>query len=56
MSIASLVDLESATVEDPFDLDVRVITDVPSGHPQAPCTTNDGCAPTCASACVSGGV
>lgn len=42
--------------DDPFALDVQVITDVPAGHPMAPCTTNDGCAPTCASSCVSGGV
>jgi FxLD family lantipeptide len=48
----------SAEVEDAFNLDLRVIIDVPSGHPLAACGdgTNDGCDPTCASACVTGGV
>lgn len=47
-----------AEVEDAFSLDLRVITDVPPGHPLAACGdgTNDGCDPTCASACVTGGV
>lgn len=46
------------TVEDAFDLDVQVITDVPPGHPAAACGggTDDGCDPSCASACVTGGV
>lgn len=39
-----------------FALDVTVVTDVAPGQPAAPCTTNDGCASTCASSCVSGGV
>jgi len=45
-------------VEDAFNLDLRVITDVPLGHPLAACGegTSDGCDPTCASACVTGGV
>lgn len=44
--------------EDPFTLDVQIITDVPPGHPLSACGegTNDGCDPTCASACVTGGV
>ncbi|WP_462202873.1 FxLD family lanthipeptide [Frankia sp. CcWB3] len=44
--------------EDPFALDVQIITDVPPGHPLAGCkgNTDDGCDPTCASACVTGGV
>ncbi|MDQ3577085.1 MAG: FxLD family lanthipeptide [Actinomycetota bacterium] len=46
------------TVEDPFALDVQVITDIPPGHPLAGCkgNTDDGCDPTCASACVTGGM
>lgn len=49
---------ESLRVEDPFHLDLQIITDVPSGHPLSACkgNTDDGCDPTCASACVSGGV
>jgi FxLD family lantipeptide len=44
--------------ENPFALDVQIIIDVPAGHPLSACGegTNDGCDPTCASACVSGGV
>ncbi|MBV9141260.1 MAG: FxLD family lanthipeptide [Pseudonocardiales bacterium] len=47
-----------AEVEDIFDLDLRVIIDVPPGHPLAGCDggTDDGCDPSCASACVTGGV
>jgi FxLD family lantipeptide len=44
--------------EDPFALDLQVIADVPAGHPLAACKggTDDGCDPTCASACITGGV
>ncbi|MFB9304615.1 FxLD family lanthipeptide [Kibdelosporangium philippinense] len=35
-----------------FDLDLRVITDVDPGV-AAPCATDDGCDPTCASSCTS---
>ncbi|MGH4014492.1 MAG: FxLD family lanthipeptide [Pseudonocardiaceae bacterium] len=38
---------------DAFALDVRVVTDVSPGNAPAPCGTDDGCAPTCASACNS---
>jgi FxLD family lantipeptide len=38
----------------PFALDVQVITDARPGDPTA-CTTNDGCAASCASACASRG-
>lgn len=41
---------------DAFALDVRVVTDISPGDAAAPCGTDDGCDPTCASACVSGGV
>lgn len=43
--------------EDPFAVDLQIITDVPPGHPPG-CkgNTDDGCDPTCASACVTGGV
>ncbi|MGH3851932.1 MAG: FxLD family lanthipeptide [Pseudonocardiaceae bacterium] len=58
MSVTALPPTTIGTVEDVFDLDVQVITDVPPGHPLAGCkgNTDDGCDPTCASACVSGGV
>jgi FxLD family lantipeptide len=58
MPVAELVEVETATVEDRFDLDVQIITDIPAGHPLAACNSNtdDGCESTCASACVSGGV
>ncbi|WP_020502364.1 FxLD family lanthipeptide [Sciscionella marina] len=36
---------------DEFDLDVNILTD-PS-QVAAPCKTDDGCKPTCASACTS---
>lgn len=37
--------------DDEFDLDVVVVADGPRGR--VPCATDDGCAPTCASACNS---
>ncbi|WP_137814978.1 FxLD family lanthipeptide [Gandjariella thermophila] len=48
----------TSAVEDPFALDIQIITDVPAGHPLAACKggTDDGCDPTCASACISDGV
>lgn len=39
--------------DDEFDLDVVVVTDDRPSGVAAPCTTNDGCAPTCASSCIS---
>lgn len=53
--ITTEVPPSEATVDDPFALDLRVITDVPPGHPLAACKggTDDGCDPTCASACIS---
>lgn len=45
--------LENNTVEDPFALDVHVVTDVQPGEVAAPCQTDDGCGHTCASACTS---
>ena len=41
-------------LEDPFALDVQVVTDVSTTEPTA-CSTNDGCAGTCASSCASRG-
>ncbi len=38
---------------DDFVLDVQVVIDVTPGQTVAPCGTDDGCAPTCASACTS---
>lgn len=40
-------------VDDPFDLDAALIVDpVTAGTPRR-CATDDGCSPTCASACAS---
>jgi FxLD family lantipeptide len=41
------------TCDAEFDLDLRIVTDVEPGAGAAPCGTNDGCAPTCASSCTS---
>jgi FxLD family lantipeptide len=41
------------TNENPFALDVQVITDVVPGAAAAACTSDDGCGSTCASACAS---
>jgi FxLD family lantipeptide len=38
---------------DDFVLDVQVVIDVAPSSAVAPCGTDDGCAPTCASACTS---
>lgn len=38
---------------DAFALDVRVVTDISPGDAPVACGTDDGCAPTCASACTS---
>lgn len=43
------------TSENPFGLDVQVVTDVRSGDAVGACSTNDGCSSTCASACASRG-
>lgn len=58
MSATVPVSATAGTVEDAFDLDVQVITDVSAGHPLAGCkgNTDDGCDPTCASACATDGV
>lgn len=41
-----------STPEAEFELDVQIVTDlVPEKNLR--CSTNDGCAPTCASACAS---
>lgn len=40
--------------DDIFALDLRIVVDVSAGSDAAvPCGTNDGCAATCASSCVS---
>lgn len=41
--------------EDVFALDVRVVVDISPDVAMA-CNTDDGCEPTCASACTSGDV
>jgi len=38
---------------DIFALDVRVVTDTGPGEAPTPCSTDDGCAATCASSCAS---
>lgn len=38
---------------DDFDLDVNIATDQGTGDPAPACKTDDGCASTCASSCVS---
>ncbi len=40
---------------DPFALDVEIIVDRGATGAASRCTTNDGCAPTCASSCASRG-
>ncbi|HYS36516.1 MAG TPA: FxLD family lanthipeptide [Pseudonocardiaceae bacterium] len=52
MNESSVMELEEEA--DPFALDVQVVTDVADTGPTA-CTTNDGCAGTCASSCASRG-
>lgn len=42
----------TATIEPEFDLDIQVVTDT-EPEMTGRCGTNDGCAPTCASACTS---
>ncbi|SDP80660.1 hypothetical protein SAMN05421507_11566 [Lentzea jiangxiensis] len=50
---------EPIAADDLFALEhLEFITDVPADAAMNPCTngTDDGCDPTCASACVTGGV
>jgi FxLD family lantipeptide len=44
--------MQESSVEDAFELDVRVVSDA-SFDGAIPCQTDDGCANTCASACAS---
>jgi FxLD family lantipeptide len=57
-TITSDAPTRTTAIDDPFAIDLFVITDVPPGHPLAACKggTDDGCDPTCASACISDGV
>ncbi|WP_163511174.1 FxLD family lanthipeptide [Fodinicola acaciae] len=55
-SLDTLEDATTADLKDLFNLNVRVITSDPSQHGvEPPCSTNDGCAGSCASACASRG-
>lgn len=56
--MSNTVAAEPSVSEDPFALDVQIVTDIPPGDPLFACGegTNDDCQPTCASACVTGGV
>lgn len=47
--------MEAREVEDIFALDVVVISDPTASDATRGCATDDGCSPTCASACVSVG-
>ena len=51
--MAELINIEGGPA-DPFELDVRVVTDLRPGE-APPCSTDDGCASTCASSCASRG-
>lgn len=44
--------MQATDTEDVFALDLRVVTDASPDTPVA-CATDDGCDPTCASACSS---
>lgn len=44
--------MHEAATEDVFALDVRIVTDIGPDAAVA-CNTDDGCPPTCASACIS---
>lgn len=37
--------------EDPFELQLRIVDEPVADDEQKACDTNDGCKPTCASAC-----
>ncbi|MQA93138.1 MAG: FxLD family lantipeptide [Streptosporangiales bacterium] len=43
---------ELNVIENPFALDVQIVLDAVDAS-SAACTTNDGCAPSCASSCTS---
>jgi FxLD family lantipeptide len=45
--------MSATSTMDDFDLQMSVITDIGPGGANAPCNTDDGCAPTCASSCAS---
>jgi FxLD family lantipeptide len=47
--------LKETDVEDMFALDVQVITDVTANGAATRCSTDNGCAATCASSCASRG-
>lgn len=43
----------ATTDEDGFVLEIQITTDVETDSAVKGCDTSDGCAPTCASSCVS---
>jgi FxLD family lantipeptide len=47
------METNTAEIANPFALDVEIVIDVRPGELAEACTTNDGCASTCASACAS---
>jgi FxLD family lantipeptide len=47
--------IDAAETEDVFVLDVRVVTEERVDPAAVRCSTNDGCASTCASSCASRG-
>ena len=46
------IDADAVIADAEFELDVQVVPDVLPER-NARCSTNDGCAPTCASSCLS---
>ena len=40
--------------DDPFNLDAVLVIDTAAANAQRRCAMDDGCTPTCASACTSG--
>ena len=43
---------QTRTYDDPFDLGAVLVIDTAANAPRR-CATDDGCSPTCASACAS---
>jgi FxLD family lantipeptide len=46
------INTNTAVIDDAFELDLHIVIDNEPGV-AAPCGTDDGCAPTCASSCTS---
>ena len=44
---------QTRTYDDPFDLGAVLVIDTAAANGPRRCATDDGCSPTCASACAS---